>query len=72
MSAFPETRYVCDRCSVEIAVAMANTPPPTRSAGAHGWLMLAVGHDPGNPPKHLCETCAIAFVEFMHMHTRQQ
>jgi hypothetical protein len=66
VSAFPETRYVCDRCQVEISVAIANTPVNTRAAGAQGWLMLSIGTDPSNPPKHLCEVCAISFVEFMH------
>jgi len=65
MSAFPETRYVCDRCRVEVAVAIQNTPIHTRQAGAFGWLPITVGADPSVPGKHLCERCADLFVAFM-------
>ena len=65
MTAFPETRYVCDRCHIEVAVAMTNVAVNQRAAGAAGWLMLAVGSDPSHPPKHLCDKCADKFVGFM-------
>lgn len=65
MSAFPETRYRCDRCRVEVAVAIQNTPITTRAAGAPGWLQLQIGIDPSVPPKHLCDSCADQFIGFM-------
>ena len=65
MSAFPETRYRCDRCRLEVSTAVQNTPVHSRSAGPPDWLMLSIGHDPGIPPKHLCPECSGAFTQFM-------
>ena len=66
MSAFPEYRYVCDRCKTSTNVVMASAPPAhTRAAGPEHWTMLSVGSDPGTPAQHLCPRCTIAFFGFM-------
>ena len=65
MSAFPETRYRCDRCRIEVSTAISNVPLPSRGAGPPDWLMLSLGHDPSRPPSHLCPECADRFTAFM-------
>ena len=66
MTAFPETRYLCDRCGDDINVpADGSGPVHNRMGGPGDWMMLRLGTDPSTPPSHLCVKCTALFNEFM-------
>lgn len=66
MSAFPEIRYRCDCCLIEVSMPVQNTPMHTRTAGPEGWTALTIGVDPGTRLTHLCEVCSVRFKEFLN------
>jgi DNA-directed RNA polymerase subunit RPC12/RpoP len=65
-----ETRYICDRCSEEEVVEMANSPVPMRTGGPENWLPLSTGRGE-TPLQHLCPTCTKEFHLFMGNHKHE-
>jgi hypothetical protein len=65
MTAYPEMRYLCDRCACEVTAPIQNTPVHARSAGAEGWMALVIGTEQNTPVTHLCDVCATVFANFM-------
>jgi len=63
MTAQPETRFKCDRCTVEINVVLANTP--ARMLPPEGWMTLRLDDLTTTPPTHLCPGCTEVFEHFM-------
>ena len=62
MSAFPETRIVCDRCAAVTVVPLNNGPVDQRYGPPDDWLTLPIRSE---PPRHLCYECMLAFAQFM-------
>lgn len=52
-----ENRFTCDRCKINISVALQNTP--RRDAAPDGWATIRCNED--NPALHLCPLCATIF-----------
>lgn len=59
-----ETRFKCDRCFVEVAVALNDQPAMQRGQPPPGWLVLHVALNTA-PPWHLCPDCNAGFDRFM-------
>ena len=70
MSAYPETRFTCDRCHIDDVMPMAGGPVNEKMAGPKDWLMLRMGSDPTVPPHHLCPHCAEEFQTFLKVYVK--
>jgi hypothetical protein len=58
-----ETRFRCDRCTIEENLVLQNTP--VRNAPPEGWLTLRINEDMNKPLTHLCPDCAALFLNLM-------
>lgn len=59
-----ETRFKCDRCAIDINVALNEQPAQARARPPEGWMAMWIDNST-EPARHLCTTCTPLLRKFM-------